>query len=426
MFYLKIFHYPEYTISGYLLSLSTLSYILPFLIIIPIFLIQVNSINEEPKKMIFKLANGVLNSKSLNGINLILCTIGTILILLIFFKDKRPYFPNLTYYIENQNWNQAELEFQNIDSKKVYPDILRTFELYIKIHKISDISNYPKSKELLEMQNVIQGMLERKSDYNDMNTLTYSEISKAIYFAEDNKQPIEKAITLLNSKPQSSKILRKKGELLLATKNYISSKMIFNKALLTKPNLVDKAVIFSNLGNIFASTNKSDSAIYCYQMAEENYPPIRKYIFYSNFGYLLMLANKLDLAKDKIEEGLKIEPNDWYSYLNLGLIYDKKNQYLEAINNYQKVIEKTDNLDSKREAYIFMGRSLELNNQAKPLCLKCFLLALDRDTSQNNINLIMTNVNMQKLIYKDIASALLNTNTHGLEVYINWFKQKSK
>ena len=58
-----------------------------------------------------------------------------------------------------------------------------------------------------------------------------------------------------------------------------------------------------------------------------------------DMGYRqLMIAKNYDKAQFYFQEALKINPNNAYAYLNLGVTYEKKNQIPEAIEMYKKVI----------------------------------------------------------------------------------------
>ncbi len=51
------------------------------------------------------------------------------------------------------------------------------------------------------------------------------------------------------------------------------------------------------------------------------------------------LNSKFDEALKEFEEVLKINPQNWQAYCNLGLIYENKKDYIKAKQMYNKTLE---------------------------------------------------------------------------------------
>ena len=350
--------------------------------------------------------------------------LGALLLTLSFatFTIKQaPYLEKVYFYISNHNWDFAEKEFNALDQRKLKPELVKTFEYFIATHKESDTHAYPEGQVLRSRKNAVENLISKKFDYKLMNSLALAEIYKSLYFAEDDKDHIRSAINYLKQKKGNINVHMKRGELTLAMKDYEKAKEEFTNALNYRPNPTQLSIIQLNLGNISATLGNVDGALEKYREAEENYPAIKKFVFYSNYSYLLMLAGKYKLAEEKVRYALKINSTDWYSYLNLGLIQEKQGSWLDAIHNLDAVMQKSDNVDAKREAGIFKGRCMEIAGYDRKEFVETYLQALNMNTASESVDYYSNNI---KTLYKHIIRSLQETNTHGIEVYIKWFEDR--
>lgn len=163
-----------------------------------------------------------------------------------------------------------------------------------------------------------------------------------------------------------------------------------------------------------------------YEKAKVNYPEIRKFIFHSNLSYFYLLTENYEKAKKNVELALRIKPDDWYSYINLGLIYNELKEHRNAIDCYNKAIENELNQDAKTLARIFKARSLHLLKVDPEEYIIAYLEANgEKDKSQAHIKVISENsMHFAKLI--DLtAEKLRRVNTYGLDKYIGWFENCS-
>lgn len=420
----KFRFFPEWTFYSFFTSYQSIG-LLTGLILPTVFIFIKAYRSTDSETFIISIIRNSLGTLEKAGkAILILLTSFISLALLIFFWGESAYLEGVNYYLKNHNWIYAEKEIEALDQAKIRPQILNTFKYYILTHKESDTHNYPEGETLRQRKNAIEKLLfEDKFDYQLMNTLSIAEINKSLYFTEDEPDHITSGLSVLDKPKENAGIILKRGELLLAIKDYSKAKEEFNLALKKSPNSTQNAIILCNLGNIFAAEGDYKKAIDNYQKSERNYPDIRKFIFYSNYSYILMLNQDYDNAEKKVKLALKINPDDWYSYLNLGLIQEKKKNYHDAIHNFNLVIDKTDNKDSRREAGILKGRCMEISGYEEKECLTTYLKALGKDFSNNAVQYHLTHKN---ILYNDLITGLKETNTHGIEHYIEWFRTRIK
>ena len=419
---IKFRFYAEWNFYSFLISYQSI--VLLTGLISPMILIFIKAYRgTDSETFIIKIIRSRFETigKAKNTVLILLIQFTLLFLAIVIFRES-PYLKKITYYIENHNWEYAEKELNELDKSKIRPNIYNTYAYFILTHKETDIHNFPDGKILRERKNAVERLLfEDKFDYQLMNSLTIAEIYKSLYFSEDESSHISSGISRLAYSKENASVLLKKGELLLAIKDYSKAKKEFRSALNSLPNPTQESIILSNLGNILASEGAYTHAIDNYKKAELNYPEIRKFIFYSNYSYLLMLNKDYKSAEKKVRLALKINPGDWYSYLNLGLIQEKNEDYQDAIHNFNLVIEKTDNDDSKREAGILKGRCMEICGYEINEVVRVYLKALNKDFSDQSANYYLSN---RDDLYNDLITGLKETNTHGIESYVAWFEKK--
>jgi len=76
-------------------------------------------------------------------------------------------------------------------------------------------------------------------------------------------------------------------------------------------------------------------------------------------GYQQILDNKLVQAETNFKEALKVNPDNAYAILNLGVVYEKTNRISQAVELYNKLI--------KRNGTERAGKSTEGEEQGKTL-----------------------------------------------------------
>ena len=336
---------------------------------------------------------------------------------------------------QQSNWKHARSYLQTLGQEPLRPALQDTFKLFVDVHELSERDQLKGSRSLREDRQRAIELLDEGNDYRLLNSLSYAELSKAIYFIEDadgRKVVLEEAIDRLSRRLavltdvlDQARLIARIGELKLAARDYSTARSFFESALAleTRPTVV--ARLRANLGNVHAALGNLQRAVQLYNEAEANYPEGRRAIYYSNFGYLLMLAQDYGEAKQKVERALQIEPTDWYSYLNLGLIKERLGEYDDAYEDFKVVIAKSENPDSRREAKILAGRCLELAGRPPSEYLALYLEADGRSTSQNQLARVQNSAQERAALYSRMTTHLKNTNTHAIEAYIEWFQQKS-
>jgi tetratricopeptide (TPR) repeat protein len=341
----------------------------------------------------------------------------------------------LVLFAQQSNWKHAREHLHDLMESPLRKELVQTFTLFIDVHELSERDRLTGSSSLREDRQRVEQLLEEGHDAHLFNSLSHAELSKTIYFIEDagaRKTEISRAIERLERRLVSltdeldrATLLARIGELHLADRNYSAAHSFFEQSLRFETRKTPTARLRSNLGNVYAARRDLRRATELYAEAESNYPEGRRAVFYSNFGYLLMLASDYDAAKQKVERALQIEPTDWYSYLNLGLIKERLGAYDDAYEDFKTVIARSDNQDSRREARILAGRCLELQGRPESEYLPFYLEADGRSTSPAQILRVQKSVEERAELYSRMASLLESTNTHAIEPYVEWFGDRA-
>lgn len=104
-----------------------------------------------------------------------------------------------------------------------------------------------------------------------------------------------------------------------------------------EPVLKDHPMLYSLLGNAYASLNIIDKSLEYYQLALELQPDDPGLL--NNFGNALYLDNKLEEAADVLKRVLNIKPDYADAHNNLGNIYKALNNNPLAIKHYEKAVK---------------------------------------------------------------------------------------
>ena len=356
-----------------------------------------------------------------------------LVILFLFVWSKPSQIPeDLLYNLKQHNWEYAGNTLDEIRKKPVREDLIFSLSHYVDSHKRSNGNNFETGQFHRGQRIAVKRALDKRDEYYYLNLLSFAELSKIIYFVEDrNSSELGLALKLLAENATTEDNLDlvgnyylKIGDLKLAQKDYSGALSAYE---LSKPYLTDPsslAICNANIGNIKAADGKHEQAALLYREAEAHYPEGRRDVFYSNFGYLLMLGGQLDEAESAVRNALSINPEDWYSYLNIALIYDAKGLYDDAIYNYNKVISQTKAGDFLREAKLLKAYSLLKGKNSEEEAVRLILDAIGR--SPGTASQIISDPIQLADIYTHASKLLTKTNTHGIEIYINYFNEMAE
>jgi tetratricopeptide (TPR) repeat protein len=337
---------------------------------------------------------------------------------------------------EQSNWQNARKALAVLQGEPLRHELQDTFTLFVSVHELSERDLLKGSRSLREDRARVKSLLEQGYDIHLLNSLTFAELSKAIHFVEDGDGTfprLQEGLNHLNSRRavfqngiERATIVGRMGELHLAGKNYQAAGRMFEEALEFEQRQVARARLRANLGNVYAATSDLATATELYQLAEQDYPEGRRSIFFSNFAYLLLLSKDYDLARRRVDQALQLDPSDWYSYLNRGLIKEATGDYDDAVADFQVVIKNSENPDSRREAQILAGRSLELASRQPSEYLSMYLAAAARSTADVQLKRVAGDIGAQAQLYDAMAQLLADTNTHAIEPFIEWFRSRAK
>ena len=432
---IKWWAYPGWTWRGYLSDLEALVGIATFSAGCAAWLFKLyrNKSFEEAANQQTRLA---LQSKWLERV-VLFSAFATIILSssLVVFRESLPS-KELLELAKHSNWKHARELLIPLGKEPLRPEVIETLRLYVSVHEQSEKDLLKESRSLREDRERVLTLVREGYNPNCLNSLTAAELSKAIYFVEDageRQQVVDAGLKFLDdcllfdkSVLTRAALHARKAEILLAARNYELSRSTFQLALETERDPVRIARIRASLGNTFAATNDLAKAVDLYNLAEKDYPEGRRSIYFSNFGYLLMLTRDFKAAKQKVEQAIQIDATDWYSFLNLGLIKEQLGDFDDAYEDFAVVMKNSANPDSRREARILGGRCLELAGRNPDDYLKHYLEAAGRSTSAAQVSRIRGNSLDRAALYEAMAKSLEHTNTHAIEPYIDWFRQRAK
>lgn len=431
---IKLWLYPGWTWRGFFSDLRALTGLFLFGVFFAYWLFELYTSQTIHTGFRNAVRNFLVHGK-LSGLaaSLLFATMGLAVALLV--VGERPIARELIGFADQSNWSYARRYVERQLSAPLHADAHNTLRLFVDVHEMSERDALRGSQSLREDRFEVQRLLEANYDPNQFNSLTFAELSKALYFIEDADRTtvrldeafehLRREIDVATTAQDRARLIARMGEIRLAGRDYASAESLFKQALEQGPGDVLRARILANQANAIASSGNLAGAIELYREAELAYPEGRRAIFYSNYGYLLMLNENYASASQMVERALQINPDDWYSYLNLGLIYDAQGEYLDSLEQYRKVIENSPNPDSRREALIFSGRSLELAGGSPDDYLAYYLRADNRNPAAQQIANLQASDQDRRELYVRMTELLENTNTHGIENYVGWFRDRA-
>lgn len=393
--------------------------------------------NESLDETVQAQARAALLSARLPGLVALLLATLTILVTALATVGERQVAPEVLTFADHSNWEHAHEALSTIEKDSIRPDILRTFQIYVRVHEASERDELRQSITLRDDRNAVLELLNHKHDYEFLNTLSFAEVSKAIFFVEAGspaQETIGAAIARLKTaatfarSDDLARLTARIGALYLASKSYGNARTALEKALQLERNATRRARVQTMLGNAFAADPASRDLIHAaelYRAAEADYPEGNRFIFYSNFAYLLMLSKNYAEAQGMADRAIQIAPKDWVSYMNRGLIREKLEQYEDAYADYQIVIANSREPDALREARILGGRCLEIGGRDVRDALALYLAADGRSTTKASVDRVAASGAERSKLYSAMAVHLKNLNTHGIEPYVEWFNAKA-
>lgn len=428
---LKWWLYPGWTWRGYITDLKALFGLST--IAVPLAVLLWRAVKRQKPDESFVDSIGHLLTSSIYGhvITVIsaLTVCGGIAVVLL---GEAMFSEDFLRYSREHNWTHARRTLQQLQKQPLRPDLLQACALFVDVHEKSESNLLTESVSLRERRDALNNLAANYSDPYHLIDQSYAEIGKALFFVEDDPNFLVEAMRVLlkrlvtePSASYRSLILSKLGELELAGRDYAGAQAYFEEALSYDSEPLNVAAIRANLGNALASQQRIAQAIEQYTLAERSYPEGRRHIFYSNFGYLLMMADTHAEAEEKVKRALKIKPDDWYSYLNLGLVYDALKRHSDAQHAFSTVIANVKHPDSTREARIFLGRSIELGGTELASFAPIYLEALGRASLPADVAKLSQSPESLSEMYDALAQGLLQTNTHGTERYVRWFRDRA-
>lgn len=431
----KAWAYPGWTWRGYVTDMRAILGLLVFLTPVASWLWVVYR-GTKPAGSLTAAAGKLLPGTLLPESVAVLATAALILGSLLYAIGERPVGGDYLQLASSSNWSHAEKELNRLSSQPLRSPLLESLQLHLDIHRESERGTLSSSLNLRESRHRVQMLLERKIDPLSLNTLTYSELSKAIHLVEDprnDQSSLNEGIRVLHerlfgevSAGRRAVVTARLGEVELAAKHYHRARLWFEWALEEEQDPLRRARLHAHLGNTYAGVGSFAVALHRYSQAEKWYPEGRRAIFYSNFAYLLLAAGQPSEARQKINQALRVDPADWYSYLNRGLISEALSQFDDAILDYDQVIKNSDNPDSVREAQIFLGRCAELSGRPESEYIPFYLQASGRSDSLQSISDMLASPDQMANLYLEMAQLLSDTNTHAIESYIHWFSQRAE
>ncbi len=334
--------------------------------------------------------------------------------------------------VADQNWSLAESELTQLNTMPLKKEISDTLQIFVSSAASAARYEYPPVNLLRQHRASLKLFLEQGQDYQNLNSVSFANNARSIFFQEDDPEILVDAIARLDfkiseeKKPISKGILyQKKGELHLANGEVEMCQEAIESALELLPEGPIWASAQTNIGHTYAIVGEIEKAIEKYELAEPYYPEGQRFLFYSNFGYLHTLAEQFTEAEEKIRRALRIKSDDWVSLLNLGLLYEKMDRHADSALAFRKVIsDAPPDIDASREARLLLARILEISGASEYEILAASLSALERSSEVSAIERIASAPSLRADLYRDLADAMKRIDTHGIDEYIQWFEER--
>ena len=191
------------------------------------------------------------------------------------------------------------------------------------------------------------------------NSLLQEKINRGIKYFEENKfdeatKIFENLKLNKNTKNISNLFL---GIISIKKKENSKAKKYFNKILENDPNHQDANL---NLGLVYFAEKNYERAEFYFDKVNNNFTAIY------HKGLINFFTKKYDEAIKIFENCIDINKNFIFSYLNLGHVNLRLKKFNDAINNYNKFLEKKpdDNISKFNLAWSYFGIS-DLENGFK-------------------------------------------------------------
>ncbi|MFA5916866.1 MAG: hypothetical protein WC850_01375 [Candidatus Gracilibacteria bacterium] len=349
------------------------SYIISFIIFgVLFYLITSNVKNNEEKN--FNSANEISNN-FINEVNN-----GKSLVELGDYKEAVEYYENKdnskyedqllliksylnygnSYYVEKEYADKALTLLDSMQEKyetffykgyayEIKQDYVKALELYNKAKDIKDISLENKAIILNQIGHVYDLM----GDFNKANEL----------YTESENLGYELMGTIIN-----------RGRSEFRLNNFEKAKEYFEKILSLSDNKFTRSEVYYNLSVIYLASNDYEKVIDYAKLgieSNENYP--NNYISLG-VAYIKNGGTQIDETPELFNKAIKIYPNSSVAYKWLGVYYYIKDDFDNAIINFEKQYETSGNnivlmqneKDSgKQEALYDLARVYALKNDAE-------------------------------------------------------------
>lgn len=171
-------------------------------------------------------------------------------------------------------------------------------------------------------------------------------------------------------------------DLAFRSKNYTQLK----KYYLIDAETTKKPEIFTNLSFIYQNENAPEKALDIIQKGRAKFPNDSKLM--NEEINLYISLKRIDEAQKKIEEAVKLDPNNVGLLFNLGTIYDKKGDDEKALEFYNKAIAlEPNNYDANFNmgAYYF-NKGVKANDVVNKMTMKDYTAkGKQKETERDNL-----------------------------------------
>ena len=270
------------------------------------------------------------------------------------------YYTNGVQYLNNNQYSSAILEFKKVLRFLPYDTTTQTSiaNAYYARAQYYKQQTREFKKALTDYKSALFYAKYWKNEQNQ----TLNQLANN---AQREINDLEKKLNVPTSEAErlrNAKILKAQGE--LAASGYDFKQLT---------NTSQKNVAYKNLGNIYKNLNNKLMAMDMFKVAIDLNPTSPELHFLygvmldeaSNFeasmeqyNLALKYGDKspelLEILENKWTQNIVNNPNDAQSYVNLGAIYQKQGNYIEAKNQYQKAYQ----LDSSDETILYNLASL--------------------------------------------------------------------
>ena len=188
--------------------------------------------------------------------------------------------------------------------------------------------------------------------------------SAAKFWQEGNVKAAREAYgRVIAIEPKNYRSLNNLASIEFVSKNYVKAEALFKQAIVVAPDLSEAYI---NLGNIYSMTDQ----VALYSMTDQVVLAIRtfstvikiepnNYIAYHQLGLCFLKLNELNNAFNSINVAINLSPRNPELFILLGKIFEAKDMLNEAINAYEQALKIQPShlsaLTSLGEAYLYRG-----------------------------------------------------------------------